>query len=132
LRDGIIDQHSGSNHQNLFDQIVMNVKPKKRDNVWSYALWVAGGAPYWKPGHGVMNTHWNIQLNFEDGVPEGQSVRVYSGLEGPGARIVGLHGNRPLEVDYKPDPYVEGTNQPVSAVPSLYDYQRAKRRARQR
>jgi hypothetical protein len=132
LRDGIIDQHSGSNHQNLFDQIVMNVKPKKRDNAWSYALWVAGGAPYWKPGHGIMNTHWNIKLNFEDSVPEGQSVRIFSGLEGPGVRIIGLHGNRPLEVDYRPDAYVEGTNQPVSAIPSLYDYQLAKRRAKQR
>jgi hypothetical protein len=128
LRDGIIDQHSGSNHQNLFDQIVMTVKPKKRENDWSYALWVAGGAPYWKPGHGLMNTHWNIQLNFEDAIPEGQSVRVFSGLEGPGARIVGLNGNRPLVIDYKPDAYIEDTNQPVSAIPSLYDYQRAKRR----
>jgi Pectate lyase superfamily protein len=130
LRDGIIDQHSGSNHQNLFDQIVMNVKPKKRDSAWSYALWVSGGAPYWKPGHGLMNTHWNIKLNFEDGVPEGQSVRVYSGIEGPGARIVGLHANRPLEIDYKPDAYVEGTNQAVTKIPSLYDHQLAKRKKR--
>jgi hypothetical protein len=128
LRDGIIDQHSGSNHQNLFDQIVMNVKPKKVDGAWSYPLWVAGGAPYWKPGHGLMNTHWNIRLNVEDGLAEGQTIRVFSGLEGPGARIVGLHSNRQLEVDYKPDAYIEGTNQPVSAVPSLYDYQLAKRR----
>jgi hypothetical protein len=130
LRDGIIDQHSGSNHQNLFDQIVMNVKPKKRDSVWSYPLWVSGGAPYWKPGHGLMNTQWNIKLNFEEGIPEGQSVRVFSGLEGPGARIVGLHGNRPIEIDYKPDAYIEGTNQRVSVIPSLYDYQRAKRKKR--
>ncbi len=129
LRDGIIDQHSGSNHQNLFDQIVMDVKPKKRDGSWTFPLWVAGGAPYWKPGHGLMNTHWNIRLNFEEGVPEGQTVRVYSGLEGPGARIVGLHGNRPVEVDYKPDAYVEGTNAAPS-IPSLYDYQLAKRQKR--
>jgi hypothetical protein len=130
LREGVIDQHSGSNHQNLFDQIVMNVKPKKRDNAWSYALWVAGGAPYWKPGHGLMNTHWNIRLNVEDGIAEGQPVRVFSGLEGPGARIVGLNSNRQLEIDYKPDAYIEGTNQPVSAIPSLYDYQLAKRKKR--
>jgi hypothetical protein len=130
LRDGIIDQHSGSNHQNLFDQIVMNVKPKKADGVWSFPLWVAGGAPYWKPGHGLMNTHWNIRLNVEDGVADGQAIRVYSGLEGPGARIVGLNSNRTLEVDYKPDAYIEGTNVPVTAIPSLYDYQLAKRQKR--
>jgi hypothetical protein len=129
LRDGIIDQHSGSNHQNLFDQIVINAKPKKRDGGWAFPLWVAGGAPYWKPGHGLMNTHWNIRLNFEDGVPEGETVRVFSGLEGPGARIVGLHGNRPVEVDYKPDANVEGTNATPS-IPSLYDYQLAKRKQR--
>ncbi len=130
LRDGIIDQHSGSNHQNLFDQIVMNVKPKKRDDVWSYALWVGGGAPYWKPGHGRMNTHWNIRLNFDADAAKGTTVRVTSGLEGPGAWIVGLHGNRSLEVDYKPDAYVEGTNAAIAAAPSLYDYQLAKRRKR--
>jgi hypothetical protein len=130
LRDGIIDQHSGSNHQNLFDQVVMNVKPRKAGGLWSYALWVSGGAPYWKPGHGLMNTQWNMTLNFEESIPAGQSVRVFSGLEGPGALIVGLHGNRPVEIDYKPDAYIEGTNQPVSAIPSLYDYQLAKRKKR--
>ncbi len=129
LRDGIIDQHSGSNHQNLFDQISMNVEPKQAKGNWSYALWVGGGAPYWKPGHGLMNTHWNIKLNFENSVPENRNVRVYSGLEGPGARIVGLHGNRPVEVDYKPDAYIEGTNAAPS-VPSLYDYQLARRKKR--
>ncbi len=128
LRDGAIDQHSGSNHQNLFDQIVMQVKPKKHGDTWSYPLWVSGGATYWKPGHGLMNTQWNIRLNVEDGLAEGQTVRVYSGLEGPGARIVGLHGNRSLALDYKPDAYVEGTNQPPVGIPSLYDYQLAKRR----
>lgn len=128
LRDGIIDQHSGSNHQNLFDQIVMDVKPKKAGGKWNFPLWVAGGAPYWKPGHGLMNTHWNIRLNFGNTVPAGEAVRVFSGLEGPGARIVGLNANRAIELDYKPDAYVEGSNQAVSAVPSLYDYQLAKRR----
>jgi hypothetical protein len=131
LRDGIIDQHAGSNHQNLFDQVVMDVKAKMGKDGWSFPLWVAGGAPYWKPGHGLMNTHWNVRLNFADGVPEGETVRVYSGLEGPGARIVGLNANRPVEVDYKPDAYVEGTNVAPS-IPSLYDYQLAKRKTEKR
>jgi hypothetical protein len=126
LRDGIIDQHAGSNHQNLFDQIVMEVKAKKGKEGWSFPLWVAGGAPYWKPGHGLFNTHWNIRLNFADGPAQGEKVRVYSGLEGPGARIVGVHGNRPVEVDYKPDAYIERTNA-APAIPSLYDYQLTKR-----
>jgi hypothetical protein len=131
LRDGVMDQHSGSNHQNLFDQIVMNVTPKKGPNGWGYALWVAGGAPYWKPGHGLMNTQWNIRLNFADSTPAGETIRVHSGLtglEGPGARIVRLYGNRPIEVDYKPTAYIEDTNDSAAAIPSLYDYQLAKRR----
>lgn len=129
LRDGAIDQHSGSNHQNLFDQIVMAVKPRKQGSGWTYRLWEGGGAPYWKPGHGLMNTHWNIRLDVPADTAESETVRVTSGLEGPGARIVGLHGNRQLELDYKPDAYIEGTNA-APAVPSLYDYQLARRRKR--
>jgi hypothetical protein len=132
LRDAIIDQHSGSNHQNLFDQLTMNVKPiKDASGRWTYPLWVAGGAPYWKPGHGLMNTQWNIKLNVLDGPATGETVKVMSGLtglEGPGAYIVGLHANRPIEVDYKPTPYIEGTGSPVTSIPSLYDYQLTQRR----
>ncbi len=129
LRDGVIDQHSGSNHQNLFDQLTMNVKPKKdADGRWTYRLWEAGGAPYWKPGHGLMNTQWNIHLNIADVPAEGEVVRVVSGLEGPGARIIHLYGNRPLDVNYTPTAYLEDTNDYVTSVPSLYDYQLAKRR----
>jgi hypothetical protein len=129
LRNGVIDQHSGSNHQNLFDQITIHATPKKAaDGQWSYKLWDAGGAPYWKPGHGLMNTMWNIRLNFATGTAEGQNVRLTSGLEGPGARIVQLYGTRPVEISYAPTPYTEATNETATAVPSLYDYQLAKRR----
>jgi hypothetical protein len=133
LREGVIDQHAGSNHQNLFDQIVLNVKPEKGADGWSYPLWVAGGAGYWKPGHGLMNTQWNVRLNFADGPKEGETVRVFSGLsglEGPGARIVRMYGNRPIEIDYRPTPYIEGANETATTVPSLYDYQLAKRKKR--
>jgi hypothetical protein len=127
-RDAIIDQHSGSNHQNLFDQLTFAATPQKAaDGKWTYPLWVAGGAPYWKPGHGLMNTQWNIKLNIAEGPTNGEAVTVTSGLEGPGAYIVGLHGNRAISIDYKPTPYVEGLNS-APAIPSLYDYQLAQRR----
>lgn len=129
LRESVIDQHSGSNHQNLFDQLTLHVRPTKAaDGQWRYRLWDGGGAGYWKPGHGLFNTHWNLDVVVDGGPAEGETVRIVSGLEGPGARIVGLHGNRPLEVDYTPDAYVEGTNLPVTGAPSLYDHQLAKRR----
>lgn len=127
-RDAIIDQHSGSNHQNLFDRIVMHIDPKQVKGAWQYQLWVGGGAPYWKPGHGLYNTLWNAQLVMPGSVPADATVAITSGLEGPGERIVGLHANRKIEIRYNPAPYIEGTGQAVDAAPSLYEYQLARRR----
>lgn len=127
-RDAIIDQHSGSNHQNLFDAIEMHIDPKQTRDGWAYQLWVGGGAPYWKPGHGLYNTLWNARLVMPGAVPADAEVAITSGLEGPGERIVGLHANRPIRVHYTPEPYIEGTGQAVEAVPSLYEYQLARRR----
>ena len=59
----------------------------------------------------------------------GDVVTILGVDEGPMARIVGLHGNRPFNLDYRPEPYVEMLNVELRAVPSLYDYQRAKRLA---
>lgn len=126
--EAIIDQHSGSNHQNLFDAIEMHIDPKQGKDGWHYQLWVGGGAPYWKPGHGLYNTLWNAKLVMPESVPADVTVAITSGLEGPGERIVGLHANRKLSVSYKPVPYIEGTGQAVDAAPSLYEYQLARRR----
>lgn len=129
-RDGALDQHSGSNHQNLFDQVTLHIDPKPAKGGWSYQLWVGGGAPYWKPGHGLYNTLWNARLVIPDTVPADARVAINSGLEGPGERIVGLHANRAIEVHYNPAPYIEATGQAINAVPSLYDYQLARRLGR--
>ena len=127
-RDAIIDQHSGSNHQNLFDAIEMHIDPEQGKDGWQYQLWVGGGAPYWKPGHGLYNTLWNAKLVMPGSVPADATVAITSGLEGPGERIVGLHANRKIRVSYTPAPYTEGTGQAVDAAPSLYEYQLARRR----
>jgi hypothetical protein len=129
LRDAKIDQHAGSNHQNLFDDLTMHVGAQKVASGWQWRLWEAGGAPYWKPGHGLHNTHWNIRLLFPGSVPTDAEVEITSGLEGPGARIVGLHGNRKLALAYRPTPQAEMLGRAVSAVPSLYEYQLARRKA---
>ena len=126
-KEAIIDQHSGSNHQNLFDAIEMHIDPKQVKGTWHYQLWVGGGAPYWKPGHGLYNTLWNAKLVMPERVPADATVAISSGLEGPGERIVGLHANRKINVSYNPAPYVEGTGQAVDAAPSLYEYQLARR-----
>lgn len=133
LRDAIIDQHAGSNHQNLFDNIVLHVSldrmraPTIEGMPFTYRLWEAGGAPYWKPGHGLYNTQWNVRLEFDANLPKNARVALTSGLEGPGAYLVGFNGNRPLIIEYTPTPYVEGLNV-APVVPSLYAYQLAKRR----
>jgi hypothetical protein len=133
LREAVIDQHSGSNHQNLFDDIIVKVSadrvraPAQEGMPFTYRLWEAGGAPYWKPGHGLYNTQWNVRVEFDESLPKDARVRLTSGLEGPGAYLVGFHGNRPLIIDYTPTPYVEGLNI-APTIPSLYDYQLAKRR----
>ena len=54
-------------------------------------------------------------------------VMIHGVDEGPLARIVGLHGNRKFELDYRPAPYVEMLNVSPQAVPSLYDYQQNQR-----
>lgn len=130
--EGVIDQHSGSNHQNLFDQVTLHIDPKQDPKqegaAWHYRLWMGGGAPYWKPGHGLYNTLWNARLVIPDAVPADAEVAITSGLEGPGERIVGLHANRKITVSYDPAPYIEATGEAIDAVPSLYDYQLARRR----
>ncbi|NJM78452.1 MAG: hypothetical protein HC854_00245 [Flavobacterium sp.] len=55
----LLDQHSGANHQNLFDNITVHFKANK-DN--TYPLFSGCGAPYGKPSHGAFSTFWNINV----------------------------------------------------------------------
>jgi hypothetical protein len=124
----VLDQHAGANHQNLFDQVTFRISPRRIDGVPTYDLWDGSGAPYWQPGHGRFNTTWNVQVIVEDGALAGETVLLRGLDEGPDARIIGVSGNRPFKVDYRPTPYVEAINSAMTQVPSLYDYQLAKRR----
>lgn len=132
LYETVLDQHAGANHQNLFDAPVLHVTAKMaEDGTASYPLWDGSGAPYWQPGHGAYNTTWNAEVIVEGGAPAGMPVLLEGTAEGPEARIVGLHGNREFSLDYRPAPYIELMNEAVSAAPSLYDHQLAKRRGGQ-
>jgi hypothetical protein len=124
---GLIDQHAGVNHQNLVDQSTFYVHAiKNADGIPSYPLWDGSGAGYWQPGHGRFNTHWNLNVQVLSGAASDQTV-ILTGLdEGPDASIIGLQGNRAFEIRYFPAALVEFTNQRI-AVPSLYDWQLAKR-----
>jgi hypothetical protein len=126
-QQGLIDQHAGVNQQNLIDQATFYVRADRDANGDShYALWDGSGAGYWQPGHGRLNTHWNLRVEVLAGAAPDSVVRLTGLDEGPDARIVGVHGNRPFTVDYRPAPALEGLNRAPS-VPSLYAWQLARR-----
>lgn len=120
----VLDQHSGANHQNLFDNIQVHVNP---DEDGSYPLFKGGGAGYWKPSHGAYSAFWNIDVHFLSGLNETAPFLLNGMDDGPYARLIGLHGNHEIVVNYGPKAYIENTNTEIETVPSLYDYQLNKR-----
>ncbi|SHG15014.1 hypothetical protein SAMN05444483_105139 [Salegentibacter echinorum] len=122
LIDPILDQHSGANHQNLFDNIIVHVKPKNNN----YPLFKGGGAGYWKPSHGAYNTFWNINVHFLNGLNNNETILLNGMEDGPLARVIGVKGNNPIEIEYGPDAYIEMSNRDISPS-SLYNYQLDKR-----
>lgn len=125
--DPILDQHSGANHQNLFDNIKVHISLDGQD---AYPLFAGGGAGYWKPSHGAFNTFWNIQIHFLDGLDTEREIFLNGMKDGCKARLVGVHANMPVKVGYGPNAYIEWTNQQVRIVPSLYEFQLQKRTVR--
>ncbi|MNQ20253.1 Pectate lyase superfamily protein [compost metagenome] len=120
----LLDQHSGANHQNLFDNITVHITPDKNN---SYLLFGGGGADYWKPSHGPFSTFWNLNIQVEKPVDSAKPILLYGMKDGPFARIIGVNGNAKFEVKYEPDAYIEFLNTPMEKIPSLYDYQLQKR-----
>lgn len=129
LTASVLDQHAGANHQNLFDNITLYVRPDRRDGRPFYPIWNGSGAPYWQPGHGRYNTTWNLNVIVENGAERDETVTLDGLAEGPEAFIVGVHGNREFEVDYRPHPKVLEVNEQPK-IRSLYDWQLAKRQMR--
>ena len=120
----LLDQHSGANHQNLFDNIKVHITPDKNN---SYLLFGGGGADYWKPSHGPFSTFWNLNIQVEKPVDSAKPILLYGMKDGPFARIIGVNGNAKFEVKYDPDAYIEFINIPLDKIPSLYDYQLQRR-----
>jgi len=122
LNGSVLDQHAGANHQNLFDNVTLYARAKRREGTPFYSVWNGSGAPYWQPGHGRFNTTWNLNVIIESGADRDEKVMLEGIAEGPDAFIIGVHGNRTFDVDYRPTPRVLSVNQePV--VTSLYDWQ---------
>lgn len=115
-----LDQHSGVNQQNLFDNIKLKIKLGDKR---SYNLFAGGGASYWKPSHAAYNSFWNIQIHFENGHINAEPVVLNGMKDGPLARIIGISGNLPIKLEYGPSPYIEGENIYFRSTPSLYYFQ---------
>ncbi len=120
----VLDQHSGANHQNLFDNITVHLNPLQDH---SYPLFAGGGAPYWKPSHGAYSTFWNLNVQVESKLDVPKPLKLDGMNDGPYARIIGVHGNGNYEVNYQPNAYIELVNTSLDNIPSLYDYQLKKR-----
>lgn len=125
--DPVLDQHAGANHQNLFDNVTVHMQATRSSDGPVAPVFDGSGAGYWQPGHGGFNTTWNLRVLVTGGAYADEVVTVQGLDEGPMARIVGLHGNREFRLDYRPAPYVEMLNEPLTSVPSLYDFQRDQR-----
>jgi len=123
--DALLDQHSGANHQNLFDHITVHITPDKNN---SYYLFGGGGADYWKPSHGPFSTFWNLNVQVENASEITKPILLYGMKDGPFARIIGVNGNVKFEVKYEPDAYMEFLNMSMDKVPSLYEYQLQRRK----
>ncbi|KRD61136.1 hypothetical protein ASE40_06180 [Flavobacterium sp. Root935] len=123
FEDALLDQHSGANHQNLFDNITVHITADKNN---SYYLFGGGGADYWKPSHGPFSTFWNLNVQVSN-PDQTKPVLLYGMKDGAFARIIGVHGNTKFEIKYDVDPYIEFLNTEIEKIPSLYDYQLKKR-----
>ncbi|MEC7246648.1 MAG: hypothetical protein VXV80_00130 [Bacteroidota bacterium] len=121
--DPILDQHSGANHQNLFDNTTVHIS---LDEEMNYPLFKGGGAGYWKPSHGAFSTFWNTTVNVSN-IGSNKKIKLNGMKDGPFARVIGVNGNQTYEVDYQPKSIVKDVNKIFEKFPSLYKFQLANR-----
>jgi len=119
----VLDQHSGANHQNLFDNTRVEVELPADSMDTGYPLFKGGGAGYWKPSHGNYSTFWNTQVQFTNGALNQAPILLNGMKDGPNARVVGVSANLPIRVEYGPDAYIEGVGQYYANMPSLFLHQ---------
>lgn len=116
----VLDQHSGANHQNLFDNITVHLSPLANN---TYPLFAGGGAGYWKPSHGSYSTFWNLNVQLLSKLDLKVPIELNGMKDGPFSRIIGVNGNHSFIVKYEPNSFQEFINLPINLEPSLYNYQ---------
>jgi hypothetical protein len=55
------------------------------------------------------------------------TIKIKGVTDSPSARLIGVHGNYPIDIYYPINTYVEGMNKGKIEVPSLYEYQLKRR-----
>ena len=78
----------------------------------------------------ISKRDWNRlskQEKFLYNLKYNSNVLLNGMNDGPFARIIGVHGNHSLDINYGPNAYEEMTNHDLKKVPSLYEYQLNKR-----
>ncbi|MBU2886721.1 glycoside hydrolase family 55 protein [Gilvimarinus agarilyticus] len=124
LHAPVLDQHSGANHQNLFDNIRAHVTLDQDQIIQRrYPLFKGGGAGYWKPTHGADSSFWNIDVIFHNGLDSATPITLYGVNDGPNAHLIGVHGNTDIKVEYGPNANIQKQNATDNLAPSLYQYQ---------
>ena len=123
----VLDQHAGANHQNLFDAVTVHAPAQNKGGRKIIPIYNGSGAGYWQPGHGGYNTTWNLKVLVSGGAHPGEKVILEGVDEGPMALVVGVHGNREFDLDYRPQPLLSVLNKTIPEAPSLYKYQLHKR-----
>jgi len=116
-----LDQHSGLNYQNLFDNCTLFIDdPEQR-------IITMGGAKYWLPSHAAFSTFWNIKFNFLFKNPNLDTIKIKGVTDSPSERLIGITANYPIDIYYPINTYMEGINKKNIAVKSLYQFQLDKR-----
>lgn len=116
-----LDQHSGLNYQNLFDNCLIYVDDPKQK------ILTMGGAKYWLPSHAAFSTFWNVRFNFLYKNPNRDTIKIKGVTDSPSERLIGITANYPIDIYYPINTYSEGINKTNIAVKSLFQYQLEKR-----
>jgi len=82
-----------------------------------------GGAKYWLPSHDAFSTFWNIRFQYLFENSKQDTIEIKGVINSPSARLIGIHANYPIKINYPINSYFEGINRDDITVKSLYEFQ---------